>query len=131
MKSKHIKQWLSILMAAALTLGSPAIPTDTAAAEPAKAAATVTLTESNDREVNFNKDWKFLLDETEELEAGGKDYDDSSWENIQIFKFPMTSVSHRILIQNMNLNPDFYREARDGIVKKPYFLPATMGNPLF
>lgn len=85
MKSKHIKQWLSILMAAALTLGSPAFPIDTAAAaEPAKAAEAVTLAESDDREINFNKDWKFLLDRTENLEASGVNYNDSSWEDINL-----------------------------------------------
>lgn len=82
MKSKRIKQWLSILMAAALTLGSPVIPIDTAVK--ANAAEAVTLAESNEREVNFNKDWKFYLDKTENLNASAVNYDDSSWENIQI-----------------------------------------------
>ena len=60
MKSKRIRQWISILMAAALTLGSPVIPIGNDVT--ANAAEAVTLTESNDREINFNKDWKFFLD---------------------------------------------------------------------
>lgn len=82
MKSKRIRQWLSILMAAALTLGSPVIPIGSDVT--AEAAEAVTLTESNDREINFNKDWKFFLDESETLEAEGADFDDSSWKDIQI-----------------------------------------------
>lgn len=82
MKSKRIKQWLSILMAAALTLGSPVIPIDTAVK--ANAAEAVTLAESNEREVNFNKDWKFYLDKTENLNASAKDYDDSSWNDVNL-----------------------------------------------
>lgn len=82
MKSKRIRQWLSILMAAALTLGSPVIPIDTAV--PAQAAEAVTLTESDEREVNFNKDWKFFLDENAAIDASAKEYDDSSWKNINL-----------------------------------------------
>lgn len=81
MKNKRMKQWLSVLMAAVLTLGSPAITADSAQA--AETTAEI-LQDSTDREINFNKDWKFLFDETEQLDAGGKDYNDSSWENVQI-----------------------------------------------
>ncbi len=86
MKSKRIRQWISILMAAALTLGSPVIPIDNDVT--ANAAEAVTLTESNDREINFNKDWKFFLDENGEkdnaIDASAANYDDSSWEDVQI-----------------------------------------------
>ena len=81
MKNKRMKQWLSVLMAAVLTLGSPAITADSAQA--AETTAEI-LQDSTDREINFNKDWKFLFDETEHVDAGGKDYNDSSWENVQI-----------------------------------------------
>ena len=80
MKSKRIRQWISILMAAALTLGSPVIPIGNDVT--ANAAEAVTLTESNDREINFNKDWKFFLDENGEkdnaIDASAANYDDSS-----------------------------------------------------
>lgn len=86
MKSKRIRQWISILMAAALTLGSPVIPIGDDVT--ANAAEAVTLTESNDREINFNKDWKFFLDENGEkdnaIDASAANYDDSSWEDVQI-----------------------------------------------
>ena len=82
MKNKRIRRWLSILMAAALTLGSPVIPVDTAVT--AQAAEAVVLAETDEREINFNKDWKFFLDESEKEDASASNYDDSSWENVNL-----------------------------------------------
>lgn len=82
MKNKRIRQWLSILMAAALTLGSPVIPVNTAVT--AQAAEAVVLTETDEREINFNKDWKFFLDESEKEDASASNYDDSSWEDVNL-----------------------------------------------
>ena len=78
MKKMRIKQWLSVLMAAAVTAGGLNIPSNPVF------AATEVIEDSGDRDVNFNMDWKFALDETDSMEAGGLDYDDSEWEDIQI-----------------------------------------------
>lgn len=82
MKNKRIRRWLSILMAAALTLGSPVIPVNTAVT--AQAAEAVVLAETDEREINFNKDWKFFLDESEKEDASASNYDDSSWEDVNL-----------------------------------------------
>lgn len=84
MKRKS-KKWLSVLMAAAMTVGSLSL---SVCAAPVDEAAVLTDTtaaaaEASDaREVNFNKDWKFLFGDQEGAEQ--VDFDDSSWEDEQL-----------------------------------------------
>jgi len=83
MKNNHItKQLFSIITATALILGSPVMPPAAVSAEPAGRAAVIEDEES--REINFNKDWKFLLDETEELDASAKNYNDADWDAVRL-----------------------------------------------
>lgn len=78
------KKWLSVLVAAAMAVSSLGLSVCAAPADEvvvrAGAAAVVEATE--DREVNFNKDWKFLLGDEEGAEQVS--FDDSAWEEQQL-----------------------------------------------
>lgn len=76
MKPKQRRRWLSWLLATAVVFGNFSVP---AAAAPVSAdAAVFAETAENEREVNFNTDWKFQLGDTEGAEQ--IDFDDSAWE---------------------------------------------------
>ena len=56
MGNKLKRRWLSILLAATVALGNFSIPAPSAAAETVALAAS-----EEERSLNFNKGWKFLL----------------------------------------------------------------------
>lgn len=80
MKNKRIKKWASVLLASVMAVTCiDVVPSAPAAADTIEQTA-VALAE--EREVNFNKGWKFLLLENGMSEEGmeREGYDDSAWE---------------------------------------------------
>ncbi|OUP49878.1 Ig-like domain-containing protein [Lachnoclostridium sp. An181] len=50
----------------------------------AKESLETSLVTGNEREMNFNKDWKFYLETEESIDASGKEYDDSTWRDVDL-----------------------------------------------
>lgn len=79
MRLKQKRRWLSILLASTVVLGSFNVPVSAA---PDITAAAVEIS-ANEREINFNKGWKFhFLDEEAETGMEQTNFDDSTWEEI-------------------------------------------------
>jgi beta-galactosidase len=79
MKRTFVTQCFSVALAAAVVLSSGSLPVSAAPADTAQKAAAETEAE---REVNFNKDWKFIQDDPENAQEIS--FDDSQWESISI-----------------------------------------------
>lgn len=78
MKKKRGRQWLSLLLAASMAVTGFVIPAKAAPEKTFAAAEAGT----DDREVNFNGNWKFNFGDEEGAEAVA--FDDSSWEDEQL-----------------------------------------------
>lgn len=85
MKKKWSRQWFSALMAAAMVMTSFGVPVAAAPSGGMEAfsdAAAAVVEATDDREVNFNKNWKFNFGDVTGAEAA--DFDDSAWEDEQL-----------------------------------------------
>ena len=77
------KRWKKIIaLAVAATLGVTSIPMMTL---PKQVEAAEMVEQSDlERELSFNKGWKFFLEKDGSIDASGKNYDDSSWRNVDL-----------------------------------------------
>lgn len=77
------KRWKKIIaLAVAATLGVTSIPMMTLPKQ-VEAAEMVEQSDS-ERKLSFNKGWKFFLGKDGSIDASGKNYDDSSWRNVDL-----------------------------------------------
>ncbi len=81
MLKRRNRQWISLGIAAALVVTNFSIPAEVL---PVRAAEPVEGREAAEdtRKVNFNKNWKFIMEDPEGAEA--VDFDDSAWEDEQL-----------------------------------------------
>lgn len=84
MKLKQRMKWVSWMLTTAVTFTSIGFPAAAApeTGAPEETGAVVRLSETEEREVNFNADWKFSLGDASGAEQ--TDYDDSAWDNIRL-----------------------------------------------
>ncbi len=82
MKNKCIRKWVSVFLASAIAMTGLPVPFAPVALKAAE--NTTVVLDTGDRTVNFNPDWKFILDSEGNMKADGIDYDDSAWENVSV-----------------------------------------------
>ena len=82
MKNKCIRKWVSVFLASAIAMTGLPVPFAPVALKAAE--NTTVVSDTGDRTVNFNPDWKFILDSEGNMKADGIDYDDSAWENVSV-----------------------------------------------
>lgn len=73
---KRLRKMGAVIGAAAMTI-SLAAPAGMAPV--AQAAEIVDISKGTEREINFNKGWKFFLETEGNIDASAKNYDDSAW----------------------------------------------------